>query len=278
MNAESKLQTELMEKLSEFFKRGEGDISTLSSLLGTQKSPSILFFVQPCIKDRTQYRVVVPTRYLASELGKAFLTITSERRIALFHTLYTHPATRSAAGWIFEGLVSHAFSKMQQEIEFWWVDKGKQIAASIIPALGRHKIFGRDCLSQLPSNESFYWQPDVANFPTIDAVLYDGTTLHLLQVTVAKTHSMSPNGLKKLHSAIGPQFHNVPWTFVFVGHNEDIVVNLAKTAKMPSGWEHIQIGCCVLELSKYGSWVRSKPASFDLGMSKLISITLGIPA
>lgn len=235
--------------LTKFFKYG----ASTKSLTGTARSPSILFFIQPRPGDPRRHTVVVPTRHLVQKLGHAFLTAASDRRLELFQTLNSHAQTRAAAGWIFEGLAYHTFSTMRENVKVQWRDG---TLPTMIHAVALESITGLDGLKQRGKGSPFYWQPGTPNFPTVDAVLYDGTTMYLLQVTVAKTHASSPTGLDKILSAmdkkLGPM--EVAWKFVFVGHVQETIMKVAKATKMPVGWENIMVGWCILDLPHCNTW------------------------
>lgn len=251
---EKEYTKELELRLSKVF---QGDVD-ISALTGTVESPSDLFFVRPSKDDPTSPETTVPTQYLMTMIGKAFLKANVNRRLAMFEMLHMHPATRCAAGWIFEGLAHHTFSNMQQNVTVYW--NGKPPTETPLLVSGVESISGRDCLKHRSGGEKFYWQPAAANFPTIDAILYDGETLYLLQLTVAEAHKMNPTGLNLLDSYINKQLSrtSIPWKFVFVGYDPIVVAGIAAKAKLPEGWGGIAVGYCVLEVSRFGSWVRFK--------------------
>ncbi|KAI0682448.1 hypothetical protein BC835DRAFT_1424427 [Cytidiella melzeri] len=224
-------------------------------------APSCLFCVRPKSQDsRAEWQAYIPTSHLANELADALAMKATADQQVLFSNLSVHPASRTAAGHLFENLMHARLTKV-----------GGNPIVCVDTTGGRHTIeipesscFIVGTLSKLKNSDPpFYWRPGATNFPGIDSVLGTPDSLWAFQATIGRTHVTADAGLELLASHLGRK--------VVTRIRLVVVSPLLEDARliahsMQKNWGNVSVYACQLDV---GISALSATRSMDLSSSEV---------
>lgn len=174
------------------------------------ESDSMVFFLRPPPeRDATTrtfspiWEYFIPTKFLHGEAMNQFFRLSNQNVHELYFQLSFHSASRSLAGYAFEGLMHFRMSEStplkltSQRFMFMDIQPSSNLVRGTV-----------DSLKEQKTSEDFYWMPATSNFPGIDSVLSDGRNLFLLQATVAGKHRDPKAGILKVWNTMSKQVAN----------------------------------------------------------------------
>jgi len=238
---------------------------------------SSVAFIRPHSQDRSVFTAHIPTEFLLRKICKRLEYLSRDERqlVNFFHYLSWKSSSRSNAAWLFETWMHTRFRGFSdvpiiQREQAAPGDIQETAVIKSIPNKNCH-ISGAKMLKGRKPGKPFYWQPGKAlNIPDIDAILYDGESLHLLRSTIAHTHSLTSDGFLMVDSMVHTRLRRdrTPWIFVFVG-NEDtriavqsLVENTSIGDVMGADWANLRVGGCIIDTPRSAEWLFDWVRSF----------------
>ena len=189
-------------------------------------APSRIFFCRPQIMgseiDRMNFRVTVPTQTIRQCLGEALQQQENLVRVKFFDALRQFSLTCHAAGALFENWF------------FCFFSAGKTIQCQWVQGSGVSKLTGVLNLIPSPVTTVEVAQPPYLwiappGFPGIDGALVLKTRIYVFQVAIGPKHPPPMVGMKTFRGHLRGKLKNLPWSVVFVGHDEDSISKVARS-------------------------------------------------
>lgn len=224
--------------------------------------PSSIFFIRPKkfhgTVSRVLHTIYIPTQKIAEILGEAVCRAAEKHRQNFFDAMIALPATRGAAGFIFEIWI-HSFLASGNPVQCTWHDKEnliKILAKRSLPStlrLANQRTVSTSSELQ-HATPPFYWRapPD---FPGIDRALFDeDDTVYAIQITISSSHKSPDSGLERLRHLLGKEkAKKCDFRVLFIGndleqskvvskeyfdkkHDSDSLLKRKKPKSVPVGW------------------------------------------
>ncbi|PUU81807.1 hypothetical protein B9Z19DRAFT_970635 [Tuber borchii] len=194
--------------------------------------------------DRQSYKSQITTRWIAHRVFEQVQKKSKLKCFELYQWLSAKDELRSAAGWFFEGYAHE------------WLCKGGSFIANKLP-IGDHQTSCLEFLTSSSTGLSYfrntkdlalkvhkqnghgieedvigkYFVPENANFESVDGLVFTALdTVILFQITIAKSHNIKFNGLKRIWDSIPLTIKNIQIVFVIP---DNLIRNYAKLQNVP---------------------------------------------
>lgn len=219
--------------------------------LNIYRDPSTVIWTRPFREngsvDHRSAIPWIPSAYIATQISQMLVQVDAHLQAQFFAQMSGHPWSCSAAGWMFEAWV-HATFMSKTEVTCNWTHQPAGSFAAVIPATTRETL--RD-LKDADPDKPFYWRPPGTNFPGIDAVLYVGRTVYVLQATISSVHRSAEPGLVAIYDKLKAAFKKLPLCLLFVTATEDSARKLGAFPRLSQEWlEKTNVGTCVLRFQE----------------------------
>jgi len=184
---------------------------------------SALFSLIPS-EDHYTARPSPASPYITERLVRHGFDVCIRRVLDMYVTLSGNSMTRSAAGNLFEPLALAMFCRLEGRYPLEPFRNAKQkfelSEFSLTPdPLGGEKLFtdNEQLLKVSVEHPEKLLKPGQKNYPSIDALVIRGHLIHLIQVTIAKSHGIKVKGLEMVRSAFqDSQIKITDWLLILV--------------------------------------------------------------
>ena len=217
---------------------------------GVETNPEVgshlLFTTVPVghMRDLSILRVATP--HLSSFVKNAIATIDAAKQISFYSQASGHPFFRGAFGYVFEKYFYVWFSSIPLANH----DDNSELLSTLAPSQPRSNALKRLPLQPVGwekvivhggvSGERGYktankhevpfgWIPSPRSDASFDAVMCTKTHIVTIQVTVAASHTINPNGFEALATYLPKKFQKErKWAHVFVTNHPDTASKLGR--------------------------------------------------